>query len=69
MGRFDELQALLDATKDDFDKFYVKGVMKAGTRVRKGLKAITQKIKEIRTEVASSRRKTKEERKAAKASK
>jgi hypothetical protein len=66
MQHYEELLKLLEATKEDFDKFYNKAVMKAGVRLRKGLKDVQNKIKEVRTEVAGHKRAVKAERKASK---
>ena len=36
MGRFNEVQDLVNSLEADFEKFYEKGNNAAGTRVRKG---------------------------------
>lgn len=51
MERFEELVALVESMKGDFEKFYVKGNKAAGTRVRKGMLELKSKAQEIRTEV------------------
>lgn len=51
MERFEELVALVESMKGDFEKFYVKGNKAAGTRVRKGMLDLKNKAQEIRVEV------------------
>jgi len=51
MERFEELAALVESMKADFEKFYDKGNKAAGTRVRKGMLELKNKAQEIRTEV------------------
>ncbi len=51
MERFEELAALVESMKDDFEKFYDKGNKAAGTRVRKGMLELKNKAQEIRKEV------------------
>lgn len=51
MSRYEELEALLDSLKEDFQKFYEGGNKAAGTRVRKGMLELKNKAQEIRTEV------------------
>ena len=51
MNRFEEVQALLDAVKDDFKKFYDDGNKAAGTRVRKSMMELKKVADAIRKEV------------------
>jgi len=51
MNRYEQLEALLDSLKDDFDKFYEKGNNAAGTRVRKGMLEVKNLAQDIRVEV------------------
>jgi len=51
MNRYEELAALLESLKEDFDKFYDGGNKAAGTRVRKGMLELRNKAQEIRKEV------------------
>lgn len=51
MNRYEELEALLESLKDDFQKFYDGGNKAAGTRIRKGMLELKDKSQEIRKEV------------------
>ena len=51
MSRFEELQALLEESKEDFEKFYDKGNKAAGTRVRKAMMELRSLAQDIRKEV------------------
>lgn len=51
MERYEELAALVESMKDDFEKFYDKNNKAAGTRVRKGMLELKNKAQEIRIEV------------------
>lgn len=51
MNRFEEVQAMLDAVKDDFKKFYDDGNKAAGTRVRKSMMELKKMADAIRKEV------------------
>jgi len=51
MNRYEELEALLESLKEDFQKFYEGGNKAAGTRVRKGMLELKDKAQEIRKEV------------------
>ncbi|MGL4630471.1 MAG: histone H1 [Leadbetterella sp.] len=51
MKQFDELQAILDASKSDFEKFFENGNAAAGTRVRKSMLALGKITKATRDEV------------------
>ena len=49
--RYEELEGLITTAKADFEKFYVKGVKAAGTRIRKRMLELSKLAKEIRKEV------------------
>lgn len=51
MDRIEELKDLIETFRGDFDKFYIKGVKSAGTRVRKHMAELKRKAQEIRKEV------------------
>jgi hypothetical protein len=51
MNKYNELLALVEGLKGDFEKFYDKGNGAAGTRVRKGLQEIGVFAKAGRVEV------------------
>ena len=51
MDRYNQLEALLESLKDDFEKFYDKGNKAAGTRVRKGMLELRNMAQDIRAEV------------------
>ncbi len=51
MNRYEELEALLESLKDDFEKFFDVGNKAAGTRIRKGMLELKDKAQEIRKEV------------------
>ena len=55
MGRFNEVQDLVNSLEGDFEKFYEKGNNAAGTRVRKGMQALKTLSQEIRVEVQSKK--------------
>ncbi|MEN8250400.1 MAG: histone H1 [Bacteroidota bacterium] len=55
MGRFNEVQDLVNSLEADFEKFYDKGNNAAGTRVRKGMQALKNMAQEIRVEVQSKK--------------
>ena len=51
MGRFSEVQNLVNSLEGDFEKFYDKGNNAAGTRVRKGMQALKTLAQDVRVEV------------------
>ena len=51
MNRFEQLQSILDTSKEDFEKFFVKNNKAAGTRVRKAMQEIKNLAQDIRKEV------------------
>lgn len=55
MEKFHEFIALVEAIKTDASKFYEKENNKAGTRLRKGLKAIGDATKQLRKHVSEVR--------------
>ncbi len=55
MGRFNEVQNLVNSLESDFEKFYDKGNNAAGTRVRKGMQALKNLSQEIRVEVQNKK--------------
>lgn len=55
MGRFNEVQDLVNSLEADFEKFYDKGNNAAGTRVRKGMQALKNLAQEIRVEVQAKK--------------
>lgn len=52
MERYNELIALVEASKVDFEKFYDKKNKTAGTRVRKAMQELTNAAKDVRKEVS-----------------
>jgi len=68
-NRFTEFKAIADTMEGDFEKFYVKGVAAAGTRIRKSLQEMAKLCKEVRkdvTEVKNARKEGGEAKPAAK---
>ena len=55
MGRFSEVQDLVNSLEGDFEKFYDKGNNAAGTRVRKGMQTLKNLAQEIRVEVQNKK--------------
>jgi len=49
--RFQQLQDFVNSLEDDFRKFYEKGVMSAGTRLRKKMQELRKLAQEIRVEI------------------
>ncbi|MCS7229855.1 MAG: histone H1 [Candidatus Kryptonium sp.] len=49
--RFQQLREFIDSLEDDFRKFYEKGVMSAGTRLRKKMQELRKLAQEIRVEI------------------
>jgi vacuolar-type H+-ATPase catalytic subunit A/Vma1 len=49
--RFQQLQEFVSSLEDDFKKFYEKGVMSAGTRLRKKMQELRKLAQEIRVEI------------------
>lgn len=61
MGRYTDLQGLVQSFEKDFVKFYDKGNKSAGTRVRKAMNELKKKAQEIRKEVQEIKVKAKGE--------
>ena len=55
MGRFNEVQNLVNDLEGDFEKFYDKGNNAAGTRVRKGMQALKTLAQNVRVEVQNKK--------------
>jgi hypothetical protein len=55
MGKFNEVQNLVNSLEGDFEKFYDKGNNAAGTRVRKGMQALKTMAQDIRVEVQNKK--------------
>lgn len=55
MGRFNEVQDLVNSLEGDFEKFYDKGNNAAGTRVRKGMQALKTLAQDVRVEVQNKK--------------
>ena len=55
MGRFNEVQDLVNSLEADFEKFYEKGNNAAGTRVRKGMQSLKNLAQDIRVEIQSKK--------------
>jgi len=55
MGRFNEVQNLVNSLEGDFEKFYDKGNNAAGTRVRKGMQALKTLAQDVRVEVQNKK--------------
>jgi len=51
MSRYEELEALISALKEDFRKFYEDNNKTAGTRIRKGMLELRNKAQDIRKEI------------------
>lgn len=50
-NRYPELKSIVDGLEDDFSKFYDKGVLAAGTRIRKGMQDLKVLAQDIRLQV------------------
>ncbi|GAB4444892.1 MAG: histone H1 [Anaerolineae bacterium] len=55
MDKFEQLEALVAATKEDARKFYEGGNKAAGTRVRKAMQDIKNLAQEIRVDVQNKK--------------
>jgi hypothetical protein len=60
MDRIEELKEMIESFRPDFDKFYIKGVKAAGSRVRKNMALLKNKSQEIRKEVQEMKSKKEE---------
>lgn len=52
MEKFNELKSLMAAAEADAQKFYEKGNLQAGTRLRKHMQAVKNLAQEVRTGVS-----------------
>ena len=52
MNNYDELSAILEASKADFEKFETKSNHAAGKRVRKAMQMMIAKAKTIRVDIS-----------------
>lgn len=55
MNTYNELVALLEAAKEDVEKFFVKGNKAAGTRVRKHMQDVKALAQQMRAEVQDAK--------------
>lgn len=60
MKRLEELRSFLNSLETDFRKFYESGNNAAGTRLRKAMQQLKKMASEIRNEVQSIRKASKE---------
>ena len=49
--KYNEILEIVNSLSDDVEKFYFKGSLIAGTRLRKGLNQLRRKAKEMRDEI------------------
>ena len=56
MKTYNEIVALLEAAREDVDKFFVKGNKSAGTRVRKHMQDLKALAQQLRTEVQDNKK-------------
>jgi hypothetical protein len=64
--RHQQLKEFVDSLEKDFVKFYEKGVMSAGTRLRKKMQELRRLAQEIRVEIQKIKQEKKEAKKSAK---
>jgi hypothetical protein len=55
MKTYNEIVALIEAAKEDVEKFFVKGNKSAGTRVRKHMQDLKALAQQLRTEVQEAK--------------
>jgi len=55
MEKYNEIVSLLSSLQEDVEKFFVKDVNSAGTRVRKGLQNVIVAAKDLKKDVSSMR--------------
>ena len=55
MNKLEELIALLEEARGDYDKFYEKGNNAAGTRIRKVMQEVKSAAQEIRVDVQNTK--------------
>jgi len=56
MKTYNEIVALVEAAKEDMDKFFVKGNKSAGTRVRKHMQDLKALAQQLRSEVQDAKK-------------
>ena len=56
MEKYEQLIALVESTKEDFDKFYNRGNKTAGIRLRKSMQEIRNLAKEVRIDVQETKK-------------
>ena len=56
MKTYNEIVALLEAAREDVDKFFVKGNKSAGTRVRKHMQDLKTLAQQLRSEVQDAKK-------------
>lgn len=65
--RFQQLQEFVNSLEDDFKKFYEKGIMSAGTRLRKKMQELRKLAQEVRVEIQQIKQEKKSAKKEEKA--
>jgi|TARA_R110001632_G_scaffold106642_3_gene216179 hypothetical protein len=55
MEKFEEIIALIEACKEDVDKFYVKGNKAAAVRIRKTMQDVKNLAQEVRLHVQETK--------------
>ena len=55
MEKFEEIIALIEACKEDVDKFYVKGNKAAAVRIRKTMQDVKNLSQEVRLHVQETK--------------
>lgn len=55
MEKFNEIQAILEATQDDVEKFYLKGNKAAAVRVRKAMQEVKKIAQDLRLHVQETK--------------
>jgi hypothetical protein len=56
MKTYNEIVALVEAAKEDIEKFFVKGNKSAGTRVRKHMQDLKALAQQLRSEVQDAKK-------------
>ena len=55
MNKLEELIALLEEARADYDKFYEKGNNAAGTRVRKVMQEVKNAAQDLRVDIQNTK--------------
>ena len=55
MNKLEELIALLEEARADYDKFYEKGNSAAGTRVRKVMQEVKNAAQDLRIDIQNTK--------------